>query len=110
MASALRPLRISAFPRLAVASLINELGNWLGEIALAILVFDQTGSPVATAALFLGIHFLPAVATPPLVSSLERLPARASLSLLYALEAAVFGALALIAADFLLVAVLALAA
>ena len=110
MASALRPLRIPAFPRLAVASLVNELGNWLGEIALAILVFDQTGSPLATAALFIGIHFLPALAAPPLVTRLERLPARASLPVLYALEAAAFGALAMLAADFLLVAVLVLAA
>ena len=110
MASALRPFRIPAFPRLAVASLVNELGNWLGEIALAILVFDQTGSPVATAALFVGIHFVPALATPPLVTRLEQLPPRASLPLLYALEAAVFGALAVLASGFLLVAVLVLAA
>jgi predicted MFS family arabinose efflux permease len=110
MAAALRPLRIPAFPRLAIANLVNELGNWLGEIALAILVFDQTGSPLATAALFVGIHFVPALATPPLVSRVEYLPARSSLSLLYATEAAVFAALALFANDFLLGAVLVLAA
>ena len=110
MATALRPLRIPAFPRLAVANLVNELGNWLGEIALAILVFDQTDSPIATAALFLGIHFVPALATPPLVSRIEHLPTRASLGLLYATEALAFGALALLASDFLLAAVLALAA
>lgn len=110
MRSALRPLRIPAFPQLAIANLVNELGNWLGEIALAILVFDRTGSPIATAALFVAIHFVPALVTPPLVARLEHLPARASLSLLYATEAAVFGVLALLATDFLLAAVLAFAA
>ena len=110
MATALRPLRIPAFPRLAIANLVNELGNWLGEIALAILVFDQTGSPVATAGLFVGIHFVPALATPPLVARVEHLPARRSLATLYATEAVVFGVLAILAADFLLAAVLAFAA
>jgi MFS family permease len=110
MANALRPLRIPAFPRLAVANLVNELGNWLGEIALAVLVFDQTGSPIATAALFIGIHFVPALATPPLVARIEHLPSRASLSGLYAVEAVVFASLGLLADDFVLAAVLVLAA
>ncbi len=110
MPAALQPLRIQSFPRLAVANLVNELGNWLGEIALAILVFDQTGSPIATAALFVGIHFVPAIAGPPLVARLEHLPARWSLAGLYATEAAVFAALALLATEFLLEAVLVFAA
>ena len=110
MRSTLSVLRVPAFAKLATANFVNELGNWMGEIALAILIFDQTGSPMATAALFLAIHFLPALAGPPLVARLEHLPARASLSMLYAAEAAVFGALAVLASDFLLVAVLALAA
>jgi hypothetical protein len=109
-ASLLRPLRIPAFPQLATANLVNELGNWLGEIALAILVFDQTGSPIATAALFVAIHFLPALVGPPLVARVEHLPARVSLGMLYAAEALVFGVLALLAEEFLLAAVLALAA
>ena len=59
------PLRATlAFPPLALAYTVNELGNWLGEIALAVLVFDQTGSPLATAALFIGMQFLPAVVCP----------------------------------------------
>lgn len=110
MAAALRPLRIPAFPRLAIANLVNELGNWLGEIALAILVFDQTGSPIATAALFVGIHFVPALATPPLVARIEHVPAARSLALLYGAEAVAFAALAALASDFLLPAVLVLAA
>ena len=60
----------------ASPTLVNELGNWLGEIALAILVYDQTGSPMATAALFFGMHFAPALLGPPLVARLEAAPAR----------------------------------
>jgi hypothetical protein len=110
MRSTLGVLRVPAFGKLAAANLVNELGNWLGEIALAVLVFDQTGSAMATAGLFVAIHFLPALAAPPLVARLEHLPARSSLSLIYAGEAAVFGSLALLAGDFLLAAVLVLAA
>ncbi len=109
MAAALRPLRLPGFPNLGLAYLVNELGNWLGEIALAVLVFDQTGSPMATAALFCGMHFAPALLGPPLVSWMEALPVRLALPLLYAAEAAAFAILALLVDDFVLVAVLALA-
>jgi MFS family permease len=109
MVSALRPLRLPGFPNLGLAYLVNELGNWLGEIALAILVFDQTGSPMATAALFCGMHFAPAVLGPPLVSRLEALPVRITLPSLYAAEAIAFAVLALMVDEFALVAVLALA-
>jgi MFS family permease len=109
MAAALRPLRLPAFPRLAGAYLVNELGNWLGEIALAVLIFDQTDSTLATAALFLGVHFVPAFLTPPLVARLDGVAARRSLPILYAIEAVAFAALALLADDFTLAAVLAIA-
>ena len=109
MAAALRPLRLPGFANLGFAYLVNELGNWLGEIALAVLVFDQTGSPMATAALFCGMHFAPALLGPPLVSALEALPVRVSLPLLYAAEAVAFAVLALFVDDFVLIAVLALA-
>jgi MFS family permease len=109
MAAALRPLRLPGFANLGFAYLVNELGNWLGEIALAVLVFDQTGSPMATAALFCGMHFAPALLGPPLVSALEALPVRVSLPLLYAAEAVAFAVLALFVDDFVLIAVLGLA-
>jgi MFS family permease len=109
MASALRPLRLPGFPNLGLAYLVNELGNWLGEIALAILVFDQTGSPMATAALFCGMHFAPAILGPPLVARLETAPVRITLPALYAAEAVAFAALALMVDGFALIAVLAVA-
>ena len=100
MAAVLRPLRLPGFPNLGGAYFVNELGNWLGEIALAILVFHQTGSPMATAALFCGMHFAPAVLGPPLVTRIEALPVRVTLPLLYAAEAVAFALLALLADDF----------
>jgi MFS family permease len=106
----LGPLRLPGFRALAGTYVVNELGNWLGEIALAILVFDQTGSPVATAALFLAMQFLPAFLAPIVVSRLESMPANRSLPLLYGLEALAFAVLALLSQDFLLPAVLVLAA
>src|SRR3954447_18120708 len=109
MASALRPLRLPGFPNLGLAYLVNELGNWLGEIALAVLVYDQTGSPKATAALFCGMHFLPALIGPPLVSRLAGAPTPGSVPALYAAEGVTFALLALIVVEFALVVVLALA-
>jgi MFS family permease len=110
MAAALRPLRLAGFPSLALAYIVNELGDWLGAIALAVLVFDQTGSPLATAALFLGTQFLPALFVPALVTRLEVLHPRRNLPLLYAGEALAFVALAALADGFSLPAVVAIAA
>jgi MFS family permease len=109
MASALRPLRLPGFPNLSLAYLVNELGNWLGEIALAVLVYDQTGSPMATAALFCGMHFAPALLVPALVARVETGPVRLVLPGLYAVEGIAFAVLALIADSFALVPVLILA-
>ncbi len=92
--SALAPLRSARFRRLAVSYWVNDLGNWLGEIALAVLVFDRTGSALATAALFLSMRFLPAFFGPLLTVRLERWDGRRSLPLLYLGEALTFVALA----------------
>jgi MFS family permease len=112
MTAALRPLRLPGFPSLGVAYLVNELGNWLGEIALAVLVFDHTDSAVATAALFGAMQFMPALLGPPLVARIDHLDPRVALPFLYATEALAFGALALLAAgdSFALAPVLLLAA
>ena len=109
MPAALRPLRLPAFRRLALARFVDELGDWLGEIALAVLVFDRTGSPMAVAALFLALQFAPALVTPPLVARLESLHTRVSLPALSAVQAAAFAGLALLSTDFSLPPVIALA-
>jgi MFS family permease len=102
-------LRLRGFPYLAGAYTVNELGNWVGEIALAVLVFDETGSPLATAALFIGMHFLPAFLSQGLVARSETVGTKLVLPLLYLAEAATFCALALTASSFSLALVLALA-
>src|SRR3954447_17166963 len=93
------PLGVPGFRTLAAAYSINELGNWLGDIALAVLVYDHTKSALATALLFIGTRFVPAFAAPPLVARTQRFRARAALPLLYGLEAIVFGLLAVLAAN-----------
>lgn len=103
------PLRRPLFRRLATTYAVNELGDWMGIIALSVLVFDRTDSALATAGLFLGTRFLPALLAPILVTRAERPPPRFALPVIYCGEAAVFGALALLASNFSLAAVIALA-
>lgn len=107
---ALTALHVPAFRHLAAAYTVNELGNWIGDVALAILVFDHTGSAVATAALFLALRFAPALLAPPLTTRLEIVAPRQVLPALYLAEGAIFCAIIVVAANFSLPAVLVLAA
>ncbi len=104
------PLRRPLFRRLAASYAVNELGDWMGIIALSVLVFDRTDSALATAALFLGTRFVPALFAPILVAHAERPPPRFALPVIYCGEAAAFGALALLAGNFALGPVVVLAA
>jgi MFS family permease len=105
-----RPLRSRTFRHLAAAFTVNELGNWIGDVALAILVFNRTGSPIATATLFLALRFVPALIAPLLTTRIETFPARRILPALHFAEAAIFAAIALLARHFILPLVLALTA
>ena len=89
---------------------MNELGNWLGEIALAVLVFDETGSALATAALFLGMQFLPALFAQGVVARVEVTGTRIGLPAIYATEAVTFIVLATLVDNFVLAAIVVLAA
>src|SRR5687767_3329769 len=109
MRASLLPLRDSGFRPLVAGFFVNELGDWFGSVALAILVFDQTGSPLATAGLFMATQFLPAFLAPPLVARLELLRSGRALPWVYAGEAVVFGLLALTASEFALAVVFVLA-
>jgi Transmembrane secretion effector len=103
------PLRQPLFRRLATTYAVNELGDWMGIVALSVLVYDRTGSAIATAMLFLGTGFLPAMLAPILVVRAEQPPPRFVLPVIYAGEAAAFGALALLVSHFSLAGVVALA-
>jgi MFS family permease len=92
-----RPLQVGSFKHVASAFTINELGNWLGEIALAVIVFDRTHSPLLTAALFICARFLPALIGPALTARLEHMRGTRVLPALHLGEALVFAALAVCA-------------
>lgn len=104
------PLKRSVFRRLATTYAVNELGDWMGIVALSVLVYDRTGSAFATTALFLGTGFLPALLAPLFVARVEQPPPRFVLPVLYCGEAAAFAALALLVDNFSLAAVVAIAA
>jgi MFS family permease len=91
----LTPLRLPAFRRLGSAYFVNEVGNWLGDVALALLVFQATGSTLATAVLLLATRGLPAVAAPLIAARLSTSPLRRALPALYLAEAVTFGAIAI---------------
>ena len=104
------PLRIRGFRRLAISYAVNEFGDNFALIALAVLVFDGTGSALATAALFVAAKFVPAFVAPVITARIDRVATRVVLPVLYVVEAAAFGALAVIAAtEFSLALVLVLA-
>ncbi len=103
------PLRRPLFRRLATTYAVNELGDWMGIIALSILVFERTNSALATTALFLGTRFLPSLFAPVLVAKVEQPPPRFALPVIYCGEAAVFAALALLVDHFSLGGVIILA-
>src|SRR5918997_248532 len=104
------PLRRPAFRRLALSFAVNEIGDWLGIVALSVLVFEQTDSALATMVLFLGTAFVPAALTPLLVTRVERSPPRFTLPFIYCGEAAVFAVFAVLAENFSLPLVFLLAA
>jgi MFS family permease len=104
------PLKRPAFRRLALSYAVNEMGDWLGVIALSVLVFERTDSALATALLFIGTGFLPALMTPFFVARFERPPPRFVLPAIYAAEAAAFGGLALLVDHFSLLAIVVVAA
>lgn len=111
MAEDRAPLSVPGFKRLATSYGVNELGDNLGVVALAIFVLDGTDSALATTALFVCSRFVPAFLAPWLTARLDRVRVSRSLPVLYAIEAAAFAALALIASSgFSLPAVLVLAA
>lgn len=94
--------------RLAIASAVNQFGNWIADVALAVLVFSRTGSELATTALFVSLGVVPALLGPPLAARVEVIPARRALPAIHVAEAVVFVALSILASHFSLPAILAL--
>jgi predicted MFS family arabinose efflux permease len=93
----LEPLRVPPFTRLLAAYTVNELGDAVGIVALALLVFDRTDAVAPTAGFFLTAKFLPALLATGLTAHVDRWPLRRALPGLYAVEALVFAALGFLA-------------
>lgn len=100
--STLLPLRTPPFGRLLASYTVNQLGDLVGLVALAILVYGETGDPLATSALFVAAQFLPAFAAPALTAWVDQTALRRTLTLIYLAEALLFGGLALVAGHFAL--------
>jgi len=90
-------LRMAGFRRLAGSYGLNELAWGLGTVALAVIVYARTNSPLATTALFLASTFAPAILAPAITAAVDRLPRRRALAGLYLGEAVLFAVLALVA-------------
>ena len=89
------------FGRLLATYTVNEIGDAVGVVALAVLVYDRTEAVAPTAAFFLAAKFLPALFAPLLTARVDRLPLRRILPMLYVSRPLVFAALGLIAdSDF----------
>ena len=109
MKRTLAPLRHPAFRRLLASYTVNELGDSVGVVALAVLVYDRTQDPLATTLLFLFARFVPAFLAPGLTAHLDRRSLRGVLGALYFAEGVAFVGLAALSGSFWLPAVLALA-
>jgi MFS family permease len=107
--SSLAPLGVRGYRRLLCSYAVNQLGDAIAIIALSVLVFDHSGSAMATAGLFMAAKFVPALLSPALVARLDQMPVRWTLAAVYASEAIVFGGLALLAVHYSYAGVLVLA-
>ena len=103
-----RVLKLSTYRRLLAVYSLNELAWGFGSLALAVLVYNRTGSALAAAGYFLCAMFAPALVSPALVARLDQRASRPVLVALYSIEAVIFGILAWVAGRFALAPVLVL--
>ena len=104
----LEPLGVRPFARLLLSYTVNELGDSVGIVALALLVFERTHEVAPIAGFFLIAKFLPAFFATGLTAHVDRWPLRVALPAIYSVEAAAFAALGFLAGGgrFVLVLVL----
>jgi predicted MFS family arabinose efflux permease len=88
---------VRPFGRLLGSYTVNDLGDSIGVVALAVLVFDRTGEVAPTAGFFLVAKFLPALFATGLTAHLDRMSLRRVLPAIYVVEALVFALLGLLA-------------
>jgi MFS family permease len=88
---------VRPFGRLLATYTVNEIGDSIGIVALALLVYDRTQEVLPLAAFFIVAKFLPGLVAPALTARVDQLALRRTLPAIYLLEAAAFAALALVA-------------
>src|SRR5437660_11427651 len=71
-----RVLKLPAYRRLLAAYTLNELAWGIGSLALAVLVYNRTGSALAAAGYFLCARFGPALLSPAVVAGLDERASR----------------------------------
>ncbi len=103
------PLKPSRLRRILFAYTVNQLGSWVGLVALSLAVFDHTHSAFAVAALLFAWQALPALLGSAVVARVEASARRSELSGLYVFEAVATAALAVLLWHFWLPPVLLLA-
>src|SRR5207302_6524562 len=69
-----RVLGLPAYRRLLAAYTLNEVAYSIGSLALAVLVYNRTGSALAAAGYFLCAMFGPALVSPVVVARLDQRP------------------------------------
>jgi predicted MFS family arabinose efflux permease len=87
-------LRRPGFRALATTYGLSEVVDWLTTIALAVLVYDATGSAVATTILFICSKFVPALIAPGATARVDTIAPRRSLPALYAVQCVAFAGMA----------------
>ncbi|HZO35502.1 MAG TPA: MFS transporter [Solirubrobacteraceae bacterium] len=87
-------LRRPGFRALAITYGLSEVVDWLTTIALAVLVYDATGSAVATTILFVCSKFVPALIAPGATARVDTIAPRRSLPAFYALQCIAFAGMA----------------
>src|SRR5262245_21810911 len=87
-------LRRQGFRPIAITYGLSEIVDWLTTIALAVLVYDATGSAVATTILFICSKFVPALIAPGATARVDTIAPRRSLPALYALQFAAYAGMA----------------
>jgi hypothetical protein len=90
----LAPLRLRPFRHLLAAYGVNQLGDWAGEVAIAVAVYRTTGSAAAVAATWVVHRCLLALVAPALVARLEHCRTERVLPGIYLTQAAIFAGLA----------------
>ena len=101
-------MRRKPFGRLLTAYTVNQIGDYVGLVALGILVYAETRDPLAVTALYVAMQFLPALIAPLLTARLDQRSLRSTLAALYLVEGLLFAALGLLATNFLLTVTLVL--